>query len=445
MPDKPGTSVGEIPTNPSTIYQWWVVTVLMLALLVSLIDRQIIALVIEPMKQDLGITDTQVGWLYGGFAIFYALAGYPVAWLADRKNRKAIISIGIFVWSLFTVACGVLNSFWSLFIARIGVGAGESALTPSAHSLLGDIIPRHRIPMAIAIYQGGAILGTGLAFIFGGIIVSFLRHAEPVLFPLVGTVHAWQLVFIYLGMPGLLVILLVMTIREPLRQTPVVNKDTKVNRSEILGFYADNRWTIIFHHLGFTMFILMGGAFVFWTPSFFERVHDVAAERAAIVYGLTFILAGGFGTVSSAKLAQRLMNEGRRDAMLVVAIAGAIGFVAAVLLLPTAQSALMAFLLYIPALFFLNVPFGLSFGMLPLIAPSGIRGRVVAIFVLIYSAGAAVGPPILGMLSDRVFMDQGGIVFSLTTVTSVFGILGILILWQCKKHYAESIKRSESA
>jgi MFS family permease len=416
----------------------------MLALLVSLIDRQIIALVIEPMKQDLGFSDTQAGWLYSGFAIFYAIAGYPIAWLADRKNRKAIISIGIFVWSLFTMACGVLNSFWLLFLARVGVGAGEAALTPSAHSLLGDIIPKHRIPMAIAIYQGGAILGTGLAFMFGGLVVSFLRHAEPVYLPLVGAVHAWQLAFIYVGAPGLLVILLIMTIREPIRQTSAVNKDSKVDRSELLGFYADNRWTIIFHHLGFTMLILMGGAFVFWTPSFFERVHGVAAERAAIVYGLTFILAGGFGTIGSAKLAQRLMRDGRRDAMIVVAIAGAVGFVATVLLIQTAQSALSAFLLYIPALVFLNVPFGLSFGMLPLIAPPGIRARVVAIYVLIQSAGAALGPPIIGMLSDKVFMDRGGIVFSLTTVTSVFGILGILILWACRKPYMRSIKRSEA-
>jgi MFS family permease len=342
------------------------------------------------------------------------------------------------------MACGVLNSFWLLFLARIGVGAGEAALTPSAHSLLGDIIPRHRIPLAIAIYQGGAILGTGLAFIFGGMVVSLLRHAEPVYLPVVGMVYAWQLTFFYVGAPGLLVILLLMTIREPLRQTPVVKKDTKVDRNELLGFYADNRWTIIFHHVGFTMLILMGGAFVFWTPSFFERVHGVAAERAAIVYGLMFVLAGGLGTVGSAMLAQRLMRKGRRDAMIVVAIAGAVGFVATVLVLHTAQSALWAFLLYIPALVFLNVPFGLSFGVLPLIAPPGIRGQVVAIYVLIQSAGAAFGPPIIGMLSDRVFMDRGGIVFSLTTVTGVFGILGILILWLCRKPYAESVKRSES-
>ena len=303
MPDKLESNVDKISGYPPTAYQWWVVTVLMLALLVALIDRQIIALVIEPMKQDLGISDTQVGWLYSGFAIFYALAAYPIAWLADRKNRKAVINIGIFVWSLFTMACGVLNTFWLLFLARIGVGVGEAALTPSSHSLFGDIIPRHRMPLAIAIYQGGAILGTGLAFIFGGIVVSFLRHAEPVYLPLIGTVYAWQLAFIYVGAPGLLVILLMMTIREPKRRTPVVNKNTKVDRSELRAFYVDNRRTIILHHLGFTMLVLMGYAFVFWTPSFFERVHGVAAERASIVYGFLFLVAGGGGSVSSSFLA----------------------------------------------------------------------------------------------------------------------------------------------
>ncbi len=129
--------------------------------------------------------------------------------------------------------------------------------------------------------------------------------------------------------------------------------------------------------------------------------------------------------------------------MIVVAVAGAIGFVATILLIKMAESAFVAFLLYVPALVFLNVPFGLSFGALPLIAAPGIRGQVAAIYMLIMSAGNALGPPITGMLNDRVFMNRGGVAYSLTIVTSVFGILGILVLWQCRKPYAESIKRSE--
>lgn len=423
---------------PPTAYQWWVVTVLMLAMLVSFVDRQIIALVIEPMKRDLGVTDAQAGWLYSGFALFYAVAGYPIAWLADRKNRKVIVSIGIFLWSIFTMTCGVVQSFWALFLARVGVGVGEATLTPCAHSMLGDIIPKHRIPLAFAIFQGGAILGTGFAFMVGGIVVSFLRNAEPVNLPYIGLIHAWQLAFIYVGAPGLLVILLLLTIREPKRLAPLVKKE-KADRSELITFYKDNWQTILHHHVGFTMLVIMGYAFVFWTPSFFERVHNIPAERASIVYGFTFIVAGAGGTMGAAMLAQKLMKGGRRDAMILVALAGAVGLIASILLIKQADSALSAFLLYIPALIFLNVPFGLSFGALPLIAPPGIRAQVAAIYMLALSAGNALGPPITGWLSDTVFVSRDGIINSLVTVTCVFGTLGILILWFGRKHYARSI------
>jgi MFS family permease len=414
----------------------------MVAMLVSFVDRQIIALVIEPMKVDLGITDTQAGWLYSGFALFYAIAGYPIAWLADRSNRKVIVSIGIFFWSIFTMACGVMKGFWPLFLARVGVGVGEATLTPCAHSMLGDVIPKHRIPIALAIFQGGAILGTGFAFMFGGIVVSFLRDAEPVILPYFGAVNAWQLAFVYVGAPGFLVMLLMMTIREPARLVTTPKK--KADRSRIVEFYASNWKTILFHHAAFMMLVVMGYSFVFWTPSFFERVHGIAAERASIVYGLTFIIAGGFGTASSAMLAQKWMAKGRRDALIVIAIAGAIGLVATVLTIQLAQTALAAFLLYIPALVFLNVPFGLSFAALPIIAPPDVRAQVAAIYMLILSIGNALGPPLTGWLSDNVFTERGGILYSLVAMTSLFGTVGIVLLWAGRRHFADSVARTEN-
>ena len=416
----------------------------MLAMLVSFVDRQIIALVIEPMKADLGINDTQAGWLYSGFALFYALAGYPIAWLADHKNRKIIVSIGIFFWSFFTMTCGVLRSFWPLFLARVGVGVGEATLTPCAHSMLGDVIPKHRIPLAFAIFQGGAILGTGFAFMFGGIVLTFLRHADPVVVPFFGLVQAWQLAFIYVGAPGLLVMLLMLTIREPTRLASTETRKDANSRNKLIEFYSQNWKTIAFHHGGFMMLVMMGYAFVFWTPSFFERVHDIPAERASIIYGLTFIIAGAFGTSASAVLAQRLMKRGRQDAMLVVAIAGAIGLVGTVLTIQLAQTALVAFLIYIPALVFLNVPFGLSFGALPLIAPPEVRAQVAAIYMLILSVGNALGPPLTGWLSDNIFTERGGIVYSLVVITSLFGTIGIILLWMGRRAFAESLVRAGS-
>jgi MFS family permease len=233
-----------------------------------------------------------------------------------------------------------------------------------------------------------------------------------------------------------------MTIREPARLVTTPKK--KADRSRIVEFYASNWKTILFHHAAFMMLVVMGYSFVFWTPSFFERVHGIAAERASIVYGLTFIIAGGFGTASSAMLAQKWMAKGRRDALIVIAIAGAIGLVATVLTIQLAQTALAAFLLYIPALVFLNVPFGLSFAALPIIAPPDVRAQVAAIYMLILSIGNALGPPLTGWLSDNVFTERGGILYSLVAMTSLFGTVGIVLLWAGRRHFADSVARTEN-
>ena len=199
-------------------YVWWVAIVLSIAMLVSYVDRQIVALVVEPMREDLGYTDTQTGFLYAGFAIFYALAGIPIAYLVDTRSRRGLIAWGIFLWSIATMVCGLVRGYWALFAARIGVGVGEATLTPATYSMLGDLMPRQRLPLALGIFQVGAVVGSGLSFLIGGLIVSQVRHAPPVDLPLIGEVFSWQMTFIYVGLPGLLVLLLFTTIKEPKRK-----------------------------------------------------------------------------------------------------------------------------------------------------------------------------------------------------------------------------------
>ena len=138
---------------PDRKYAWFVVFVLILASLIAFIDRQVVAIVVGPMKEDLGVGDTEIGWLYGVFALFYAFAAIPIATMADKKSRKHIIAIGIFLWSLLTIACGLTRSYWQIFFARIGVGIGEATLSPSTTSLIGDYFPRKDIPLALKYFR----------------------------------------------------------------------------------------------------------------------------------------------------------------------------------------------------------------------------------------------------------------------------------------------------
>ena len=413
----------------------------MLAGLVSFVDRQIIALLVEPMKHDLHLTDTEVGWLYTGFAIFYAMAGIPIAWLADRKNRKIILSAGLFLWTFFTMCGGVVNHFWSFLLMRVGVGVGEATLTPVAHSVIGDVMPKKQLPLAISVFQGGAILGTGLAFIFGGYVVSLVRHAAPIDIPIIGTIFAWQFSFFLVACPGILVLFLLLTIREPSRKSSAVTQAGSSGKSSLRAFYRLNCKAILCHHFGFASLILMGNAFVFWTPTFFERSHNVPAEDAAIVYGLIFLVFGSMATVLSAFLAQKRMARGNHGSLSSIAVLGAAGLMMSVALLQTAESAFFAYLLYVPAIFFLNIPFGLSFAALPLIAAPDVRARVVAVYMLVASAGTALGPLITGWVTDTFFTSDDGLMQSLIFLTLVFGTLGISLLLYGRAAYAESVAR----
>jgi MFS family permease len=198
--------------------------VLLLAYILSFIDRNAMAVLVGPIRADFDISDFQYSLLHGfAFSMFYIFLGLPIARLADRGSRKSIITIGVFFWSLMTCLCGVAQSFKMLFIARMGVGVGEAALSPPAYSLLSDYFSSEALPRAMAIYTLGITLGGGLAYIVGGGVYEyFLLHGSPVL-PLLGELRPWQLTFIVVGLPGFLLVALLslihVKVRYPAAQT----------------------------------------------------------------------------------------------------------------------------------------------------------------------------------------------------------------------------------
>ena len=204
---------------PSSAQAWYLIAVLMVAYVLSFIDRVVLALLVGPIRAEFGVNDTAMSILYGfGFAIFYTTLGVPIARLADRFNRRNIIAAGIFFWSLMTAACGVTRSYWELLLARIGVGVGEAALSPAAFSMIADSFPEKKLGRALSVYTIGLPMGVGLALIIGGVVVQFAATAPPVVLPLFGQLSAWHLVFIVVGLPGLLVAAWMMTLPEPVRR-----------------------------------------------------------------------------------------------------------------------------------------------------------------------------------------------------------------------------------
>ena len=206
----------EKPYHPA--YAWYVVAVLMLAYVCSFVDRQVLALMVPAVRRDLGISDTQMSLLMGlSFALFYSILGLPIGRLADRSSRRRIIVWGIAVWSVMTALCGAARNYWQLFLARMGVGVGEAALSPPAYSLIADYFPKDRLGTAIGVYSLGIYLGSGLAMMLGGWVTGRVAAAAMWTLPLIGEVRPWQAVFFVIGLPGLLLALWVGTLREPAR------------------------------------------------------------------------------------------------------------------------------------------------------------------------------------------------------------------------------------
>src|SRR4051794_33006831 len=269
----------EDDSYPPLAYAWYVVGVLTVAYVVSFVDRQILNLLVEPIERDLGIGDTQMSLLMGfSFAVFYTLFGIPLGRLADSRSRRVIIAVGIASWSVLTAGCGLARKFWQLALLRMGVGVGEASLSPAAYSLIADYFRPERRATAMGVYSMGIYVGSGLAFILGGLVVRFASGREQFDLPLVGPTRAWQLIFFVIGLPGLLVSLLVLaTVREPARRgaraARGVGAGGSVPLAEVWAYLSANRATFAYLNVGVACLTVSSYGMSGWVPTLFARKY----------------------------------------------------------------------------------------------------------------------------------------------------------------------------
>ena len=426
-------------------YAWYVVGVLTFAYMVAFIDRQILSLLVQPIRHDLGISDTQISLLAGfAFAIFYSILGVPIARLADRRSRRAIISIGVFLWSLMTAACGLAKSFTGLFVARVGVGVGEAALSPAAYSIMADYFPPQRLARAIAVYAMGLYAGAGLAMIAGSAVVRLVSEAGPMDLPLIGTVFPWQLTFFVVALPGLLVLLGMATVREPKRREFLADGSSReataraATLSEIVGFFRRNLRFIFAHFAGFGLLGTVITAFMVWTPELLRRSHGMNIADAGLAYGILLLVFGTAGPYAGGWTASWLANKGYKDAEMRAALIGGAAMAPLAVLAPLAPGPVSAIALLAVATFALSFPQALPPTMLQLVAPNNLRAQATAIFMLVSVLTAyTVGPVLVALMNDYVFRDDAALGHSLAIVSAALTPIGTLCLWYGMKPYRE--------
>ncbi len=435
------------------MYSWYVVVVLTLAYTCSFIDRQILTLLIEPIRRDLNVSDTQVSLLGGlAFSIFYTTLGIPIARLADQTHRRNLMAAGIAVWSFMTAACGLARGFWGLFAARVGVGVGEAALSPAAFSLLADYFPPQRLARAISVYSTGLYFGAGLALMIGGTVVQLVSSAPVRELPLVGEVFSWQLTFFAVGMIGLPVLLLMFTIREPLRRGMRVraSSDQSPDRPSgwpaLRAFLRQNARTVVCHITAFTLYGIAINCYLFWAPTLMMRTHGWSAPQAGLTIGAMMFGLGTAGVYCGGWLADRYAMAGRRDAVLRAAFLGMLGGLPFLVATPLVNDARLASTGLGIAIFFMAFPQGLPSAALQIVTPNPLRAQMTAIYFFIGNLVASgLGPTIPALLSDYVFQDPAMIRYAIAAVEVVVLPLSLLFLYSGFGAYRASVQRAEEA
>ncbi|MCH2186307.1 MFS transporter [Myxococcota bacterium] len=361
---------------------------------INFVDRQILSVLIEPIKADLGLTDTELGFLTGfAFAVFYATLGVPIGRLADRANRVSIISVAATIWSLMTAVSGLAQNFWQLGLARVGVGIGEAGCTPPAHSMIADLYPADKRAGAMAIYQLGIPIGSVAGLMLGG---------------WVNEIWGWRIAFVVVGLPGLLLAaMLKLMVADPERTVAVhPEQDAGPTFRESLT----RLWQIrSYRHIlaGVSLAALSGYGVGTWFPAFLMRTYDIGSGEAgswlgplALVGGVAGTLIGGFATD----------HLGQRDQRWYVWFPGAailMGLPVFAWICLTNEFAVVIGLLIFPNLFG-AIHNGPSFAMVQSLSPVRMRSMASAIALLVINLiGLGLGPLVIGSLSEALEPNFG--------------------------------------
>ncbi len=410
-------------------YKWYVLFVLTIVSALNYFDRQLIVILQEPIKAELGLSDTQLGLMTGlAFAIFYCSVGIPIARYSDRNNRKNVVGISVAVWSFMTAITGFVNSFFQMLLVRIGVGVGEAGSAPASQAILSDYFSENERPVAFAIWATSIYIGLFLGFSMGGLLESSL---------------GWRNAFIYLGFPGILVaIFLLWTVKEPPRG---YSETVKITEEETLAFWPAMRYlfarkTYIYILFASGLHSFVGYSFANWIPSFFIRVHEMSIMDVGIWLAISVGIGGGIGAFSGGFMVKKLIKRDVRWYMW-------IGIVSIILTIPFSMFTLFTEnkMASVICYFIPNVLFSLNMGALLTVNQSIVSVRMRAMssavyYLVINFIGLGLGPLFVGALSDYLLPIYGkeSLRWSLFIVSNIYMVC-MYFYWKAGQHLEQDL------
>jgi MFS family permease len=412
---------------------WWALIVLTATYTFSFIDRQIINLLVDPIRTDLSLSDSQVSFLQGlAFVLPYVILSIPLGRIVDRANRIRVLVIGILVWTVSCVTCGLAKNFWQLGVARMGVGAGEASVTPASWSLLADYFPEDRRALPVSIFLMGPYLGAGLSLILGAEVVGWASGLGSIELPVIGALAPWQLTFMLVALPGLLMVFLLPLLKEPPRTQRLTETTDPLSWGDVASYVWPRRGVFGAYLLGAPFIVLVLYALQAWVPSLLIRVHGLEIVDAGRYYGTIALLAGSAGVLSGPVAARWLatrMDPAR--APLITSIWSTSLLIPVLVGAGLAESLSWALVLITGASYLVTFPLALFATGLQSASPNEMRGLMAGCFVLSTNLiGLALGPTSVALASDYIFESTQAVGSSLALVGATVLPMAVLLLWR---------------
>ncbi|QNA85495.1 MFS transporter [Sphingomonas sp. So64.6b] len=395
--------------STTSLRSWWMVVYLTLLFVLSFIDRNVIRILIDPIRADLGIDDVQISLLVGlAFATLYSVSCIPFGYAADRTNRRGLLGGAVAVWSAMSMVCGLAGSYATLFVGRMGLGIGEAALQPAAMSMIRDAFPPERRARPLSIYTTGPLIGSALALVVGGALYGFARDGYVAGVPLIGALKPWQFALIVPGVIGLLVALLAVTVHEPTRR-----EAPQAHNSGFAATLAHWRahWYLYALVVGMsTMWSLGNTGWNAWMAAAIGRTRGLSPADIGPTAGMIALICASTGSIGLGFYLDGRAVRGDRAALLKVsALVQLFHAIPAVAMFYVPTQAGMWLCFALANLLIGSMPIA-AFALLTEITPGRLTGKSVALYNLIQNfLGFAIGPTFFALVAETFFHGPGAI------------------------------------
>ncbi len=441
-------SVDVAPTTPTAkapLRAWYSLAVMTIVTLIAFVDRNVLVLQAEVIRKAMSISDVQLGLLQGtAAAAFAAAATFPLAWLADRFDRRVVLAGCALFWSLAVIGCGLAQTYPQLLLASALVGAGEAGLVPISYAIIPDIFGERQRPLANAVFAIASMSATSLALAVCGQVIGGVGALAVHLPPALAALAGWRLAFLAVALPAPVLLLLIATISSRKKTIVIV----AAPKPELLPHVKANRATLAYFTAGLFVAFFGFNAIGAWLPVIYQRQYGIAADKLGGMLGGIALIALVIGLPASLygmRWFKARVGVGMNVRALWMNCAAGIVAIAAMTLTTSAWQMLAVHGAYMTMLTATMLVFP---GALQALAPAPLRARTVAVLGMVSSAGSAVAPPVTGFVSDHLHGLPNGLTVAAAIVAIPALALSVLLLARSERHYvvtAGAVQRAETA